>query len=70
AIGYLITMIFFAVIAWVIFRWGIRIAQSGELSETLKVIYYPFIFSVSIGFGFLSLTLVIDFLNALLEKER
>ncbi len=70
AVGYLITMVFFAMIAWVIFRWGIRIAQSGELSETLKVIYYPFIFSVSIGFGFLSLTLVIDFLNALRKKER
>lgn len=69
-IGYFLTMIFFAVIAWVIFRWGIRIAQSGELSETLKVIYYPFVFSVSIGFGFLSLTIVIDFLNALLRKER
>jgi len=70
AVGYLVTMVFFALIAWVIFKWGIRIAQSGELSETLKVIYYPFIFSVSVGFGFLSLTLIIDFLNALSGKER
>lgn len=70
AVGYFITMIFFALIAWVIFRWGIRIAQSGELSETLKVIYYPFIFSVALGFAFLSLTLIIDFLNAMRKKER
>jgi TRAP-type C4-dicarboxylate transport system permease small subunit len=70
AVSYFITMIFFALIAWVIFRWGIRIAQSGELSETLKVIYYPFIFSVGLGFAFLSLTLIIDFLNAMRKKER
>lgn len=70
AIGYLVTMVFFGVIAWVIFRWGIRIAQSGELSETLKIIYYPFIFSVSSGFAFLSLTLIVDFLTTLYPKER
>lgn len=70
AIGYLVTMVFFALIAWVIFKWGIRIAHSGELSETLKIIYYPFIFSVSVGFGFLSLTLIIDFLTTLRAKER
>jgi TRAP-type C4-dicarboxylate transport system permease small subunit len=69
-LGYLITMIFFGLIAWVIFRWGLRIAQSGELSETLKVIYYPFIFSVAVGFAFLSLTLIIDFLNTLRGKEE
>jgi TRAP-type C4-dicarboxylate transport system permease small subunit len=69
-VSYLIGMVFFGVIAWVIFRWGIQIARSGELSETLKIIYYPFIFSVSAGFGFLSLTLVIDFLTTLQGKER
>lgn len=69
-VSYLITMVFYAVIAWVIFRWGIQIARSGELSETLKIIYYPFIISVSVGFGFLSLTLIIDFLTTIQKKER
>ena len=44
-ISYLVSMVFFAVISWVIFVWGIQIARSGELSETLKIIYYPFIFA-------------------------
>lgn len=70
AVSYLITMVFYGVIAWVIFRWGMQIARSGELSETLKIIYYPFIISVSVGFGFLSLTLIIDFLTTLQKKER
>jgi TRAP-type C4-dicarboxylate transport system permease small subunit len=70
ALGYLITMVFYGVIAWVILKWGIQIARSGELSETLKIIYHPFIFSVSLGFAFLSLTLVIDFLETLQRKVR
>lgn len=69
-VGYLISLVFFALMSWVIFKWGIRIARSGELSETLKIIYYPFIFSVSVGFGFLSLTLIIDLLATLQKKER
>ena len=69
-ISYFIGMVFFALISWVIFRWGIQIAQSGELSETLKVIYYPFIFSVSLGFAFLCLTLIVDFLITLQRKGR
>jgi TRAP-type C4-dicarboxylate transport system permease small subunit len=65
SIGFVISMVFFAIIAWVIFRWGLQIAHSGEVSETLKIIYYPFIFCVSIGFLILSFTLLVDFLNTL-----
>ena len=51
-VSYLIGMVFFAVISWVIFRWGIKIAGSGEVSETLKIIYYPFILRSGCGFCF------------------
>jgi TRAP-type C4-dicarboxylate transport system permease small subunit len=67
-IGYLIGMIFFALVAWVILRWGLRIAASGEVSETLKIAYYPFIFCVALGFAVLCLTLVIDFCGLFLNK--
>lgn len=68
-INYFVTMIFFAVVAWQIYRWGMKIWGSGEVSETLKIIYHPFIFSVSIGFAVLSLTIFIDFLKTLISKE-
>jgi hypothetical protein len=45
-----------------------RIAASGEVSETLKIAYYPFIYCVALGFAFLCLTLIMDFLSALLKK--
>lgn len=67
-ISYFIGMVFFALISWVIFRWGIRIAGSGEVSETLKIAYYPFIYAVALGFAFLCLTLLLDFLHAVLKK--
>jgi TRAP-type C4-dicarboxylate transport system permease small subunit len=69
AVSYLLCMVFFAFISLEIFQWGMRIAQSGEVSETLKVIYYPFISCVAVGFFILTLTLFIDFLQALLGKE-
>jgi TRAP-type C4-dicarboxylate transport system permease small subunit len=67
-ISYFIGMVFFALISWVIFKWGIRIAGSGEVSETLKIVYYPFIYCVGLGFAFLWLTLLLDFLNTVLKK--
>jgi TRAP-type C4-dicarboxylate transport system permease small subunit len=67
-ISYFIGMVFFALIAWVILTWGVKIAGSGEVSETLKIAYYPFIYGVSLGFAFLCLTLLLDFLHVILKK--
>jgi len=62
-IGYLIGLIFFGLIAWVILQWGLKIAAAGEVSETLKIVYYPFVFCVALGFAVLCLTLVIDLIG-------
>src|SRR5512147_1933656 len=40
-LAYLVITIFFAVVSWQIFVWGMKIYASHEVSETLKVIYYP-----------------------------
>ncbi len=69
-ISYGITMVFFAVVSWQIFVFGTKIWKSGEVSETLKIIYYPFIFSVAVGFAVLSLTIIVDFLKVIFMKEE
>ncbi len=69
-ISYFITMIFFAIVSWQVVVWGIKIWRSGEVSETLKVIYYPFILAVGVGFAIFSLTLIVDFLKNLQSKEE
>jgi len=68
-VNYFITTIFFVLVSWQVFVWGMKISKSGEVSETLKIIFHPFIYSVSLGFAVFSLTLIIDFLKNLKGKE-
>jgi TRAP-type C4-dicarboxylate transport system permease small subunit len=68
-INYLITTIFFIIVSWQVFAWGMKISKSGEVSETLKIIFHPFIYSVSLGFAVFSLTLILDFLKNFQSKE-
>jgi TRAP-type C4-dicarboxylate transport system permease small subunit len=70
AINYFITMIFFTIVSWQLFVWGIKIAKSGEVSETIKIIFHPFVYCVAIGFLVFSLTLLNDFLKSLQTKEE
>jgi hypothetical protein len=56
-------------VSWQVFAWGIKISKSGEVSETLKIVFHPFIYSVAFGFAVFSLTLIIDFLKNLKSKE-
>ena len=68
-INYFATMIFFTLVTWQIYVWGMKVLRAGEVMETLKVIYHPFVFAVAAGFGVLSLTLLVDFLKNLLREE-
>lgn len=69
AVSYLIIFAFFAVVSWQIFLWGLKIQESGELSETLKIIYHPFVFGVAAGFAFLALAGAVDFLKVFFNGE-
>lgn len=70
AVSYLVIVVFFAVVTWQLFLWGMKIRESGELSETLKIVYHPFIYAVSLGFGALTLTCGRDLLRTLLKREE
>lgn len=69
AVSYLIITVFFIVVARQTFLWGMKIRESGELSETLKIIYHPFIFGVALGFAFLALSGAVDFFKVLFNGE-
>lgn len=69
-LNYMVSMTFFGIVAWQVYLYGVKIFVTGELSETLKVIFYPFIFAVSLGFACLSLTLLLDFFRALVEPSE
>jgi hypothetical protein len=46
-----------------------NIMRSGEVSETLKRGYHPFVFCVAIGFGVMSFTLMLDFISVFRKTE-
>ena len=43
------------------------IMAAGEVSETLKVVYHPFVFGVAAGFCILTLTCLLDITRAFRE---
>lgn len=68
--SYIVSSIFFTIVFWQTFKWGTRIAKSGELSETLKIIYHPFVYIVAIGFLLLAFNSLVDFLISLKGRSK
>lgn len=50
-------------------KWASFLVQTGEISETLQIIYYPFVFAASAGCLALALVLFIDILKTLTSKK-
>jgi len=65
-----VIMIFFGIVAWQVYVWGMKIYESHEVSETLKMAFYPFVFAVAAGFTLLSFSAFVGFLKALILKEE
>ncbi len=66
---YVISGTFFLLVSWQVYECGAKIMESGELSETLKIVYHPFVYAVSFGFAVLALTLFIELLNLMRRAE-
>ena len=66
-IGHFCGALFFSLAAWQTWLWGNTIRQAGETSETLHLIFYPFIYLTAFGFAFLALVLISD-LSLSLQK--
>ncbi|MHB8909763.1 MAG: TRAP transporter small permease [Syntrophales bacterium] len=70
ALSAVISAAFFGIVAWQVSVWGMRIMAAGEVSETLKIVYHPFIFGVAVGFGLLTLTCLLDIPRAFGKDEE
>lgn len=69
-VNYLLTALLFGVAAWQLYVWAEKIRSAGELSETLKIKFHPFIYGVAAGFGLLALVISLDLLKLLLHKKE
>jgi TRAP-type C4-dicarboxylate transport system permease small subunit len=67
AISYFISTVLFGLAAWQITLYATHIWRIGSLSETLKLIYFPFIYSVAFGCAYLTFVLFVDILKSLGE---
>ena len=63
AISYLLGMVFFGVAAWKIASLATVLRQVGEVSETLKMPFWPFTYAVAVSCGLMVLCLLLDFLS-------
>lgn len=68
-INYLISMMFFGIAGWQIARWAETIRETGEVTETLRIIYYPFTYAVALGCSLMALILLIDLLKIFSAKN-
>jgi TRAP-type C4-dicarboxylate transport system permease small subunit len=57
---------FFALLGWQVVKLGWVLRESGELSETLHILYYPIVFLVGLGF----LGMVLTMLGQIVERVR
>ena len=68
SINYSICMVFFAIVAWQIAKYATILVKTGEITETLRIIYYPFTYGVSLGCAVLSLAFLTDLLKSISKK--
>ena len=59
----LICGLFFSVVAWQLAEKGNILRETGEVTETLRIIYYPFTYGVAVGCGFLALVFAWDLIR-------
>jgi TRAP-type C4-dicarboxylate transport system permease small subunit len=70
AISSFFCTIFFILVAWQSFIYATAIWKRGETSETLRIVYYPFVYVVALCCLLLALVLMIDFIKSLFPGEE
>ena len=60
---YLASTVLFVIVTWNVFRHAGVLRETGSLSETMKVIVYPWVYLVSLGCAGLTLALIDDLLK-------
>lgn len=60
----LLSLLLFVAVAWYVAKYGQVLQRTGSLSETLRVVVYPWVYVVAVGCAGLALSLLVDFLRA------
>lgn len=68
-INYLLCTVFFSLAGWQVTKYATTMWRTGEVTETLRIIFYPFTYGVALGCFVLALVLLVDFLQVLVEGK-
>jgi TRAP-type C4-dicarboxylate transport system permease small subunit len=69
-INNLVCAVFFALVAWRITLYGTTLWNTGEITETLRIAYYPFVYGVALGCAALSLIFLTDLLHSFFRAKE
>ena len=70
AVNHLVCMAFFSIVTWQVFKYASTLRETGEVTETLQIIYYPFTYAVALGCLILAFTFLVDFLKSIIENQE
>jgi TRAP-type C4-dicarboxylate transport system permease small subunit len=65
-----ICTLFFSIAAWQIAVKATTLMNTGEVTETLRIIYYPFTYAVAFGCLVLALVMLTDLLKSLIPQKE
>jgi TRAP-type C4-dicarboxylate transport system permease small subunit len=60
--------VFFSVVAWQIGKYATTLLRTGEVTETLRIIYYPFTYGVALGCAALALIFLVELILSIAKK--
>lgn len=69
-VNHLVCMVFFGIAGWQLTKWGTNLMKTGEVTETLRIIFYPFTYGVALGCYGLALVMLVQALEVLARKQE
>lgn len=68
-INNLILTAFFCILGWQLMAWGTTLRRAGEVTETLRIVFYPFVYGVGVGCFGIALVLLVELLKVFSQKR-
>lgn len=70
AVNHLVCMVFFVIVTRQVSKYATTLWETGEVTETLQIVYYPFTYAVALGCLILAFTFFVDFLKSIFGDQR
>ncbi|VEN73673.1 TRAP C4-dicarboxylate transporter [Candidatus Desulfarcum epimagneticum] len=68
-VNHAVCAVFFFIVAWQVALKAANLMRTHEVTETLRIIYYPFTYAVAFGCLVLSFGLFVDFMSSFFPKK-